>query len=67
MAGLAASTLPANSAKLLERFSFFLMISDIQWPTSGRTYGAAETPQLPHTTVVTPWLTLGVISGLERR
>ncbi len=36
MAGLAASTLPAKSAKLLERFSFFLTISDIQWPTSGR-------------------------------
>ena len=65
MAGLAASTLPANSAKSLQRFSFFLMISDIQWPTSGRTYGAAETPQLPHTTVVTPWLAFIAMVGLS--
>ena len=34
MAGLAASTLPANSAKVLAALAFFLMISDIQWPTS---------------------------------
>ena len=34
IAGLAASTLPAKSAKDFETFALFLMISDIQWPTS---------------------------------
>ena len=67
MAGLAASTLPANSAKSRDRFSFFFTMSDIQWPTSGRRYGAAETPQLPHTTVVTPWLAFMAIAGLSIR
>ena len=36
MAGLAASTLPANSAKLLEMLALFLTISDRKWPTSSR-------------------------------
>ena len=51
----------------MERFSFFFTINDIQWPTSGRKYGAAETPQLPQTTVVTPWLAFIAMVGLSIR
>ena len=66
MAGLAASTLPANSAKLCETFAGFLTISDRKWPMSERRYGEAETPQLPQITVVTPCHEDGVNAGSQK-
>ena len=64
-AGFASVTSEANSANVPVRCSFFFTISDIRPTGMSRVHGDGEAPQLPQTTVVTPWLAFIAMPGFS--